>query len=201
MLPWRMNGDVPNAYLNGLGENLDPSKWGVHPTFLYESLWDIAVFVFLLWMRKKKKLDGEVISFYLILYGIGRAMIEGLRTDSLYIGNTGIRVSQLLSALLAIIFAVLFVYRRTRRKKAEEEEAPVEVGQSQYGSLLLKLKEEQEKEAEENAKTAEAGVEAEAEGKPEAEVKPEEAEDTGEKPEAEEKPEADDKPDSEGEVK
>jgi phosphatidylglycerol:prolipoprotein diacylglycerol transferase len=147
-LPWRMNGDIPDKYLSGLTNALDPAKWGVHPTFLYESLWDFAVFFFLLWYRKKKKkLTGEVLFLYLIFYGIGRFIIEGLRTDSLYLGS--IRVSQMLSALLVLAFAVLFIYRRRKKSKASEEE-PVALGQSQYGSLLTRMKEEESMEAKED---------------------------------------------------
>jgi len=143
MLPWRMNGYEPNKYLNNLGENLDLSKWGVHPTFLYESLWNIAAFAFLIWFRKRKKLDGEVISLYLVFYGLGRFFIESLRTDSLMLGGTGIRVSQLLSAVFVIVFAILFILRRMKKKKLAESEEIVEIGQSKYGSILMKLKEEE----------------------------------------------------------
>lgn len=139
-LPWRMNGAVADSYLSSLPEALDLSKWGVHPAFLYESLWNFALFFFLIWLRKKKKLEGEVLFVYLIGYGIGRFMIEGLRTDSLYLGS--FRVSQLLSALLAVSFVLLFILRRVRKSRTEDEE-PVELGQSQYGSLLMKLKEEE----------------------------------------------------------
>lgn len=143
-LPWRMNGDIPDKYLSELPNALDPAKWGVHPTFLYESLWDFAVFFFLIWYRnKKKKMSGEVLFLYLILYGIGRYAIESLRTDSLYLGS--FRVSQLLSALLVLVFAVLFIYRRLKRSRVADEE-PVVLGQSQYGSLLTKMKEEESRE-------------------------------------------------------
>lgn len=142
-LPWRMNGDIANSYLGGLGRTVDLTKVGVHPTFLYESLWDFAIFLFLFSYRKKKKIRGEVLYLYLILYGVGRAFIEGLRTDSLMLGN--IRFSQLLSVLLVLVFATLFLYGRAKRKKAEDEE-PVDLGQSQYGSLLMKMKEEEKPE-------------------------------------------------------
>ena len=68
----------------------------VHPTFLYESLWNFAGFLMLhFWFRKhERRFDGELILLYAVWYGIGRALIEGLRTDSLYITGTGIRVSQ-----------------------------------------------------------------------------------------------------------
>jgi phosphatidylglycerol:prolipoprotein diacylglycerol transferase len=143
-LPWRMNGSVPDAYIMRVMPEADLSVWGVHPTFLYESLWDIAAFLFLLFYRKRKKADGEVLCLYLILYGVGRAFIEGLRTDSLYLGD--FRVSQLLSIILVFIGIVLFIYGRLRAKKAAVEE-PVELGRSKYGELLMRMKEEEEAEA------------------------------------------------------
>ena len=93
----------------------DGSTIYVHPTFLYESLWNLGILIFLIVHEKlgKRKYDGQYFAFYLLLYGIGRAWIEGLRTDSLYIGSTGIRVSQALSAVLIICSAVyLFIQSR-----------------------------------------------------------------------------------------
>lgn len=87
----------------------------VHPTFLYESLWNLACLIFLIVFTKKgrRKYDGQCILIYFLWYGIGRAWIEGLRTDSLYIGATGIRVSQALSAALAAAaLAVLIIQAR-----------------------------------------------------------------------------------------
>lgn len=84
----------------------------VHPTFLYESLWNFCTFLFLLRFVKtgKRKYDGQIVLMYFLIYGVGRAWIEGLRTDSLYIGSTGIRVSQLLSVLLALAAGItLFI--------------------------------------------------------------------------------------------
>lgn len=92
----------------------------VHPTFLYESLWNLFGFVFILWYeRKKQKFDGELFLFYMIQYGTGRFWIEGLRTDSLYIAGTSLRVSQCLSACIAIVSViVLFVkYRKLKQEK------------------------------------------------------------------------------------
>lgn len=88
----------------------------VHPTFLYESLWNLAGLVMLhLYVQKgKRKYDGEVFTLYVIWYGIGRCMIEGLRADSLYIGSTGIRVSQLLAGVSAVIAAGLLLYFRSK---------------------------------------------------------------------------------------
>lgn len=88
----------------------------VHPTFLYESLWNLAGLIMLhLYVQKgKRKYDGEVFTLYVIWYGIGRCMIEGLRADSLYIGSTGIRVSQLLAGVSAVIAAALLLYFRKK---------------------------------------------------------------------------------------
>ena len=140
-LPWRMNGAEPDRYL--LDKGVDISKYGVHPTFLYESLLDLAVFFFLIYYRKKKKLDGEVLSLYLVLYGVGRFVIEGLRTDSLMFGP--FRVSQLLSAILVAVLVPLFIYRRAR-KSGESEKEQVALGQSRYGELLMKMKEQEQEE-------------------------------------------------------
>ncbi len=86
----------------------------VHPTFLYESIWNFLVFGFLLWYRRKKaKADGEVFAMYLVLYSIARFLIEGMRTDSLMLGS--IRVAQLISAII-IIVGIIFI--RYIRKKA-----------------------------------------------------------------------------------
>lgn len=86
----------------------------VHPTYLYESLWNLGVLLFLLWFEKsgKRRFDGHCMSLYFLLYGLGRFWIEGLRTDSLYLGGTGIRISQALSLLLVLCAAVLLIYKQ-----------------------------------------------------------------------------------------
>lgn len=88
----------------------------VHPTFFYESVWNLMVLILVLLRTKKKAFDGELFLMYLIGYGIGRTWIEGLRTDQLQIGNTGIAVSQVLSAVLTLagIVAWIILYRRSR---------------------------------------------------------------------------------------
>ncbi len=85
----------------------------VHPTFLYESLWNLGVLLFLLWFEKKgkRRFDGQCITLYFLLYGLGRFWIEGLRTDSLYLWGTGIRVSQALSLLLAAAAAAVLIVK------------------------------------------------------------------------------------------
>lgn len=93
----------------------------VHPTFLYESVWNVLGFVLLLLYRKHQKFDGEIFLMYVVWYGFGRMWIEGLRTDSLYIANSGIRVSQLL-AILAVIGGVIIIsYKRYKLHKVEME--------------------------------------------------------------------------------
>lgn len=74
----------------------------VHPTFLYEGMWNLAVLVFLLLYLKHKKFDGEIALFYFAGYGIGRALIESIRTDQLYITGTKIPVSMVLGIVMAV---------------------------------------------------------------------------------------------------
>lgn len=86
----------------------------VHPTFLYESLWNLGVFLILIFYRKKKKADGEVFLLYGILYSLGRFWIEGLRTDSLMF--FGMRAAQLISIAIIIVFSIIFYIIRHREK-------------------------------------------------------------------------------------
>lgn len=93
----------------------------VHPTFLYESLWNLGVLVFLLLYRRHKKFEGELALYYLAGYGLGRAWIEGIRTDTLFIPGTTVPVSQVLAVLL-FVGAVLadISIRLWRRKKNDK---------------------------------------------------------------------------------
>lgn len=91
----------------------------VHPTFLYESLWNLSLFILLNIFKKYKKFEGEVFVWYLGGYGIGRFWIESLRTDQLILGNTGIPVSQLLAGVLVVTCVVIeIVMRRKISKKS-----------------------------------------------------------------------------------
>lgn len=100
----------------------------VHPTFLYESMWSLCVFIILLILQRKKKFNGQVCATYFFGYALGRVWIEGLRTDQLCIGN--VPVSQALSAVLIIASVVLYVYCKknaaavpvTEGAKAETEQ-------------------------------------------------------------------------------
>ena len=75
----------------------------VHPTFLYESVWNLCLLLFLLWYRPKKRFTGEIFFLYLGGYGLGRVWIEGLRTDSLLVPGTGIAVSQALAGVCVLV--------------------------------------------------------------------------------------------------
>jgi len=98
----------------------------VHPTFLYESIWCLALLCLLLLYHRHKKFDGEVFLLYLCGYGLGRVWIEGLRTDQLLIPETEIPVSQVLAGVMILASAVLIAYNRKKVKHAgkmlEEEE-------------------------------------------------------------------------------
>jgi len=85
-----------------------------HPTFLYESFWNILVFIGLLLLRKYNPLRGEMFLSYIIMYSVGRIFIEGMRTDSLFLGP--IKQAQLLSILLIIGAIILIIYRRKSDK-------------------------------------------------------------------------------------
>lgn len=89
----------------------------VHPTFLYESLWNLGVLLFMLWYRRHKKFEGEMLWIYLLGYGLGRVWIEGLRTDQLIFFQTGIPVSQALSAILVLASAAMLVWNHSNLRK------------------------------------------------------------------------------------
>lgn len=92
----------------------------VHPTFLYESVWNIGVLIILLLWRKHKKFNGEIFLMYLFGYGVGRFWIEGLRTDQLQFFN-GVAVSQVLAAVLVVVSAVLLVVGRKKVVPIEQK--------------------------------------------------------------------------------
>ena len=93
-----------------------------HPTFLYESLWNLIGFVLINLLYKKKKFDGQILLMYLAWYGFGRMFIEGLRTDSLYIGV--FRISQVVGFICFVVCTALLVYflLRARRGDLDGEE-------------------------------------------------------------------------------
>ncbi len=121
-LPWGMSGSIIMSGANGT--NYDPSL-PVHPTFLYESLWCLLGALILHIVSKKAyKFKGQLFCMYIMWYGLGRSILEGLRTDSLMLVGTTIRVSQMLAILSVIAGGVLFwwLYRRTIQAKVPVEE-------------------------------------------------------------------------------
>ena len=96
----------------------------VHPTFLYEGLWNLMLLIFLLLYLKHKKFDGEIALLYFAGYGIGRAIIESIRTDQLYITGTTIPVSMALGIAMAVVSIAADIVIRTKlRKNAANENA------------------------------------------------------------------------------
>lgn len=117
-LPWGMISNTTMEYisnhydeLGGKVSALDP----IHPCFLYESIWCLIGFIILHFYLKHRKFDGEVFLMYTGLYGLGRFFIEGLRTDSLYLGN--IRVSQLVAGTCVLASLVLIIVFRGITKR------------------------------------------------------------------------------------
>ena len=90
----------------------------VHPTFLYESLWNLLLLIVILLWTKKRKFGGQLFLMYLFGYGLGRFWIEGIRVDQLMLFETGIPVSQLLSGLLAVISGGILVFKFWKMRKA-----------------------------------------------------------------------------------
>ncbi len=138
-LPWRMCSPQIASEMLGKGQitadqqlEMLAGTLGVHPTFLYESLWNIVGFILIMSFYKRKKYDGAPTLWYLVWYGFGRFFIEGLRTDSLYLlegvlGQT-VRVSQAVAALCVVGGVVLMIICGIRAKRAKQdalEYAPV----------------------------------------------------------------------------
>ncbi len=111
-LPWRM------------GIHTSTGSVFVHPTFLYESLWNLIGFVLIHLFYKKKKYHGQITLMYLAWYGLGRMFIEGLRTDSLYVFGV-IRVSQVVGGLCFLICgALLLIFALTKKRTIPENALP-----------------------------------------------------------------------------
>ncbi len=129
-LPWRMCAAKIARELLAEGkigaevyEQIMEGTLGVHPTFFYESLWNlIGLVLLILLFRKGRKFNGQVFLCYVIWYGVGRTVIEGLRTDSLYFFGTGLRSSQLVGILSVLVALVLYI---VRAKTAGPASAPL----------------------------------------------------------------------------
>ncbi len=144
-LPWRMCSEsiAKELYSQGILTSVEEYQsvldgaLGVHPTFFYESLWNFVGLLLVYHMGKRRKFDGQCFLFYIFWYGLGRAWIEGLRTDSLYLYvGSNIRVSQLLAAASALVAGAVLVYRLICVKKEPE---------TLYVDRLAKAQEEQSK--------------------------------------------------------
>ncbi|NLJ98968.1 MAG: prolipoprotein diacylglyceryl transferase [Tissierellia bacterium] len=115
-------GNYVNQEAYGIPTDL---PWGiivdgvkVHPTFLYESIWNFMVFLFLLWYRRNRsKVSGEIFLLYLMLYSVIRFFVEGLRTDSLMLGS--IRVAQLVS-VIGVLASLYYLLKRRKEKHVEK---------------------------------------------------------------------------------
>ena len=124
-LPWGMTSpDIVNyltykqSDLAAIGVNVDPNM-PVHPCFLYESLWCLVGFILLALYMKRRKFDGEVFLMYLAFYGAERAVVEGLRTDSLMIGS--LRISQMLAVVLVVASVAIIIIIRCKIKGNHDE--------------------------------------------------------------------------------
>jgi phosphatidylglycerol:prolipoprotein diacylglycerol transferase len=104
--------DISEELMQHVTDGIDYIQ--VHPTFLYESLWNLGVLLLLLVYKRYKKFNGEIFLAYVVGYGIGRFWIESLRTDQLLILDTGIPVSQLLS-LIAVVISIFFIIIKRRK--------------------------------------------------------------------------------------
>lgn len=124
--PWRMCSPSIASYLaNYVGIDAETysaildGSLGVHPTFFYESFWNLIGFIAINFFYKHKKYDGQIILLVFGWYGLGRAWIEGLRTDSLYIPGTALRASQVLALLIFIACLALLIYFAIKPPKGE----------------------------------------------------------------------------------
>ncbi len=104
------------VYINALGE------WH-QATFFYESMWNLCLLIAMLIVSRKKPKAGTLTCMYFVIYGLGRLLIEGLRTDSLYI-NPGIRVSQVLSLIMIFVGVLLYLVFVRRSKNSHTEQLP-----------------------------------------------------------------------------
>lgn len=141
------------------GMTVDPNT-AVHPTFLYESVWCLLSFVILhIVVTKCRKIKGEIFMLYGVMYGAERMIVEGMRTDSLYIGNTSIRVSQLLSAIIVVVALLCFVHFMLLLKKdklpasmiPDKENQVVFADTDGFSSIIIGVDDD---ESENNARTS-----------------------------------------------
>lgn len=152
------------AMLLEKGITVDPYM-PVHPTFLYESVWCLLGFVILHFICKKyRKFKGEIFMLYGVWYGFERMVVEGLRTDSLYIPNTTIRVSQALSALIILVAAAALIIDFVRLKKGTLPKSAIitpvgETVEAEKAAVDVKQEDKEEVKAENEPKDDEIKLE------------------------------------------
>lgn len=168
-LPWGMYSNGTEAYirsLSGVERNLlptlDPSQ-PVHPTFLYEFIANLLIFVILLQVRKRAKRPFTTMATYFLLYGSVRFLVEGLRTDPLYIAGTDFRVSQVLSAVMiagSLVFLLVSSFIKQRHPEREVTVAiPVTRANETDKAVVLSETEVELEEAEVELKETEVELE------------------------------------------
>ena len=142
-------GEETSSFLRmGLYNPVTGQTSYVHPTFLYESLWNLVGFLLLHFLSKGRKYDGQTALQYMAWYGAGRAVIEGLRTDSLYIPGTSLRVSQILAAVGCVVALVILAVQAVRKhdpsglfvNRVAVGQAPEEPSEEQPGEVPVEEK-------------------------------------------------------------
>lgn len=150
-LPWRMVSENTGGV-------------GVHPCFLYESIWCLlGFFLLFLFSRKWRKYDGQIFLLYLVWYGAERMIVEGLRTDSLYTPLFNLRVSQILAGVTMIVGIVLLIVFRKRTKKAADTFVQTKVSEESAAAVSDTTAEETETNITETAVSTEADAKTEQE--------------------------------------
>ncbi|MBO4682181.1 MAG: prolipoprotein diacylglyceryl transferase [Clostridiales bacterium] len=190
--PWGMWSSSVQSYLSRFCPELVALS-PVHPTFLYESIADLIIFLILLQVRKKSTHSFETTSAYFVLYGTVRFFIEGLRTDSLYIADTGIRASQALSLLLLLFGLFYIAYAHIKNFEKKPFPAKLYVVEE---SKSKKSEDDEESDGESDSEDEEESEEEDAEDAKSEEKKPED----GEESEDEADEESADEEKSEGET-
>lgn len=175
--------------IQALGMKIDPQGF-VHPTFLYEGIWNLIGFIIINIFYKKRKFDGQMFLMYITWYGLGRGFIEMLRTDSLFIPGTHIRISMAVGFLCFVAGTALLIALAVRSGKDPEAVSSC----AYYGEKAEKMKAEAEAKANAEAEAkaeAETETETETETKTETEAEPEAEAEEETEPEAEKTPEDD----------
>ena len=150
------NGDITEKMLNNIQTFNGAQYIQVHPTFLYEALWNLCLFIGLNLYKKHKAFQGEIFALYVLGYGIGRFWIEGLRTDQLKLFGTNLAVSQLLSVVAAVCALAFIIFMRIREKNKKSAEpvladgvtvGSVDVPKDNVGNVALDVPKDKEETA------------------------------------------------------